>query len=159
MALEIERKFLVKQENLPELHGGQYIIQGYLSEVPSIRYRLLGDSIKITVKELRPDGSRQEIETLNPSSTQEEQDALKRISLAPPIEKIRYELPYGGLIWEVDVYQMENRGLITVDVEIPEVGYFLTFPKWVNWERDITHDSAYFNINLARRPYTTWQIR
>ncbi|KLU67943.1 inorganic triphosphatase [Desulfosporosinus acididurans] len=158
MALEIERKFLVIQENLPELHGGQYIIQGYLSELPSIRYRFLEDSITITVKELRSDGSRQEIETSNPSSTQEERDALKRISLAPPIEKIRYRLPYGSLIWEVDVYQMENQGLITVDVEIPEVGYPLTFPNWVNWEREITNDSKYFNVNLARKPYTTWAI-
>ncbi|AFM42055.1 hypothetical protein Desaci_3151 [Desulfosporosinus acidiphilus SJ4] len=156
MALEIERKFLAIQEKLPDLQGGQYIIQGYLSEVPSVRYRILGNSIKITVKEQLSDGTRQEIETVNYSATEEEREALKRISMVPPIEKIRYKILFEGLIWEIDEYQKENRGLITVDVEVPEIGYSLTFPNWVDSKQDITSDSKYFNINLARRPYTTW---
>lgn len=67
-----------------------------------------------------------------------------------------YNIPHDGLIWEVDEYQKENWGLITVDVEIPEIGYPLTFPKWVNFEHEITHDPMFFNINLGRRPYSKW---
>ncbi|WP_407308657.1 adenylate cyclase [Desulfosporosinus sp. SB140] len=156
MGLEIERKFLVRQEDLPELKGGQYIIQGYLSEEPAVRYRILGASIKITIKEVRSDGSRMEIETVKHKATSDERAALKRLSIVTPIEKIRYRIPYKGLIWEIDNYQKENLGLVTVDVEIPEIGYPLIFPSWVNFEQEITADSRYFNINLGRKPYSKW---
>ncbi|MDR3540074.1 MAG: adenylate cyclase [Desulfosporosinus sp.] len=156
MAIEIERKFLVLSEHLPSLQKGQYIVQGYLSEKPSIRYRFLDDSIVITIKEEREDGSRFEFETLNPLSSPEERSTFKRLSLVPPIEKIRYRIPFAGLTWEIDVYQRENRGLITVDVEFPEIGYLLHFPKWVDSEREITGDPEFSNFNLGRKPYSTW---
>jgi len=156
LALEIERKFLVLNEYLPPLQDGQYIVQGYLSETPSIRYRFLDESIVITIKEHKKDGSRFEFETLNPISSYEERSTLKRLSLAPPIEKIRYRVPLEGLIWEIDVYQAENMGLITVDVELPELGYHLNFPKWVNTQREITRDLEFSNMNLGKRPYSTW---
>jgi len=156
LALEIEKKFLVLKEHLPLLQNGQDIVQGYLSENPSIRYRFLNDSIVITIKEYRKDGSRFEFETLNPKSSSEERSTLKRLSLVPPIEKIRYRVPFEGLTWEIDVYQGENDGLITVDVEFPEIGYPLRFPKWVNTHREITEDREYSNLNLGRRPYSTW---
>jgi len=157
LAVEIERKFLVLPEHLPSLREGQYIVQGYLSEIPSIRYRLLDDSIMITVKKTHEDGSRFEYETLNPESTPEERSTFRQLSLVPPIEKIRYRIPFEELIWEVDVYQGENRGLITVDVEFPEIGYPLLFPKWVNTEREITRNPEFSNFNLGRRPYTSWK--
>ena len=156
MALEIERKFLVLVKHLPPLRDGQSIVQGYLSETPSIRYRFLDESIVITIKEYNKDGSRFEFETLNPNSTHEERSTLKRLSLVPPIEKIRYRVSFDALTWEIDVYQADNRGLITVDVELPEIGYPLNFPKWVNTQREITHDPEFSNINLGRRPYSTW---
>jgi len=156
LALEIERKFLVLKEYLPLLEDGWPIVQGYLSETPSIRYRILDETIVITIKEYNKDGSRFEFETLNPNSSPEERSTLKRLSLVPAIEKIRYRVPFEGLTWEIDVYQGENRGLITVDVEFPEIGYHLSFPKWVNTQREITHDPEFSNINLGRRPYSTW---
>ncbi|HWQ43988.1 MAG TPA: adenylate cyclase [Desulfosporosinus sp.] len=156
LALEIERKFLVLNEFLPSLENGQSIVQGYLSETPSIRYRILDEAIVITIKEYNKDGSRFEFETLNSKSSDEEQSTLKRLSLVPLIEKIRYRVPFEGLTWEIDVYQEDNRGLITVDVELPEIGYPLSFPKWVNTQREITHDPEFSNINLGRRPYSTW---
>jgi len=156
LALEIERKFLVLSEHLPSLQAGQYIVQGYLSEKPSIRYRLLDDSIVITIKETHEDGSRFEYETFNSKSSLEERSTFKKLSLVPPIEKIRYRIPFEGLIWEVDVYQGENEGLITVDVEFPEIGYPLRFPKWVDAEREITRDPEYSNFNLGKRPYSVW---
>ena len=156
MALEVEKKFLVFAGRLPELPEGQRLVQGYLSEEPSIRYRLSGDQLRITVKEIRADGSRMEIETANPAPSEEELAALARVAIVPPIEKIRYRIPYAGLIWELDVYQKENGGLLTVDVELPCRDYPISFPDWVNSEREITSEICYFNINLARNPYAAW---
>lgn len=159
LAIEIERKFLVLNKHLPSLQHGQYIVQGYLSENPSIRFRFFDDLIVITIKEYQKDGSRFEFETLNPKSSPEERSALKRLSLVPPIEKIRYRVPFEDLTWEIDVYQGENRGLTTVDVELPEIGYPLRFPKWVNTQREITHDPEFSNINLGRSPYSAREKR
>src|SRR4051812_587022 len=48
MGTEIERKFLVKKEELPDLPEGDEIEQGYLSVEPAVRVRLVA----------RPDGTR-----------------------------------------------------------------------------------------------------
>ena len=52
MALEIERKFLVKGEYKPEAFKQTRITQGYLSSVPerTVRVRIKGDRGFITVK-------------------------------------------------------------------------------------------------------------
>ena len=104
----------------------------------------------------RKDGTRFEIETLNPNSSPEERSALERLSLVRQIEKIRYKVPSEDLTWEIDVYQGENKGLITVDVELPERDYPLCFPNLVNAQWEITGNPKYTNRNLGRRPYSTW---
>lgn len=156
MAIEIERKFLVFPERLPELKGGQRIIQGYLCETPLIRFRLLDDKVIINIKKLLDNGSRFELETENPTPTPSEYISLQKMAIIPPIEKIRYRIPYEELLWEVDVYQGENLGLITADVELPSLDYNVNFPEWVDSTSDITSDTKYFNLNLGRNPISNW---
>lgn len=138
------------------LRDGQYFVQGYLNEQPSIRYRFIDNDVIVTIKKEQGDGSRFEFETIKSDATETERLTLKQLSLVPPIEKIRYRIPFDGLVWEVDVYQGENRGLITVDIELPEIGHKLQFPKWVDAQQEITHDPRFFNINLGRKPYASW---
>lgn len=156
MAIEIERKFLVHNELLPELSNGTLIIQGYLSETPSIRFRIMNSKIGITVKHLQSDGSRFELETEKDGVSLEEKNQLKALALYPVIEKIRYRIPFQGLVWEVDVYQGENQGLITADVELPHMDYPVKFPEWIRSQDEITTNPRYFNINLGRFPYSQW---
>lgn len=157
MALEIEHKYLVHQELLPSLGKGQNIIQGYLALKPSIRFRILGQEVIITVKNLHSDGSRFEFETSKSDVSIDEQEELLRLAIFPVIEKIRYRVPFSGLVWEIDVYQRENLGLITADVELPSLNYSIDFPEWINSQRDITHDARYFNWNLGQKPFTKWE--
>jgi len=162
---EIEHKFLARTELLPPLAGGQRIIQGYLCLKPQVRFRLVeeaaattaGPLLVITVKNLREDGSRFEVETEKKDVAPSEAEEIKRLAICPPIEKIRYRIPYGGLAWEVDLYQGRNAGLVTVDVETPYVGFPLDFPPWVDHHADITADPRYFNWNLGRCPFGLWQ--
>lgn len=156
MAIEIERKYLVHRELLPTLKDGQKMIQGYLAMQPSIRFRIIGQDVIITVKNLQSDGSRFELETIKQQASPEEQEQLMKLTLFPCIEKVRYRLPYSGLVWEIDVYQGKNSGLITADVEIPSLDYALEFPCWINSQQEITQDARYFNINLGQKPYTQW---
>lgn len=156
LSLEIERKFLVRPLHLPDMGSGLRILQGYLSEEPSIRFRIVNGKIRIAIKRLNSDGSRFELETEKESVSLEEQATMKSLALHPVIEKIRFRIPYAGLTWEVDVYQGENLGLITADVELPRLDYLIDFPEWIDSKAEITTDTKYFNINLGRLPFTDW---
>ena len=156
MAIEIERKFLVFHELLPPLTDGEEIIQGYLSTNPHLRYRLLGERIVLNLKKFSPDGSRFELETEKINSSVDERKALLEMSLYPAVEKTRYRIGHKELIWELDVYRGDNNGLMTVDVELPALNYFISFPEWVNKSAEITYDSHYFNLNLGKFPFAKW---
>lgn len=159
MAIEIERKYLVHQKLLPQLNDGQRMVQGYLAMEPSIRFRVIEQDAIITIKNLQDDGTRFELETIKHQVSQAEKEQLLKLALFPCIEKVRYCLPYSGLVWEIDVYQGANSGLITADVEMPRLDYKIQFPCWIDSRREITQDSRYFNINLGQRPYAHWNSK
>ncbi|NLI91786.1 MAG: adenylate cyclase [Peptococcaceae bacterium] len=155
--MEIERKFLVHHHLLPVLKGGERLIQGYLSEKPSIRFRITGKTMVITIKEYFSGDRRFELETPAKEITSEEMDKLRELAVCPPIVKVRYKIPdEQGLTWEIDVYEGENQGLITVDIELPSPNYPVEFPDWVNTGKEITFDSRYSNLNLGKTPFSQW---
>ncbi len=157
LGLEIERKYLVHQHLLPELKKGERMIQGYLSEKPSVRFRIKGNQMMLTIKDYYTKNRRFELETPAKEVTEEEVRKLMSLAISPPIIKTRYTVKSGqGIIWEIDVYEEENTGLITVDAEIPQEDYPLEFPEWVAGDREITGEKRYTNLNLGRKPYTTW---
>ncbi|NQU42346.1 adenylate cyclase [bacterium] len=155
MPLEIERKFLVFPDRLPDLAEGERYEQGYLSLDPEVRFRIHGDQVTLAVKKVISTGRRLEFEFPRAGVDREEIASLKSIALWPPLVKIRYRLAYEGLVWEVDVYQDLNKGLVTADVEIPGEDYAIKFPDWVDPNSDITGDGRYANVNLTRCPYAT----
>lgn len=156
MAIEIERKFLVFKDKLPELSSGQYFIQGYLSVDPQIRYRMIGDEVTIAIKTSKKGSlGRYEWEFTN-TIEKTEREILKELTVRKPIEKIRYKIPYKELVWEIDVYQGDNEGLITVEAELPSADYSIVFPDWVDSTSDISDDSKYQNVNLGDHPYKNW---
>lgn len=156
MAMEIERKFLVHHSLLPELGKGVSIIQGYLAEKPSVRFRFIDNLMILTVKEYYPAGKRFELETPPQNVTFEEKAKIQELAISPPIVKVRHRIQENGLLWEVDVYQEENLGLITVDVELPSQEYPISFPAWVDKNKEITGDPRYNNLNLGRNPISQW---
>ena len=34
------------------------------------------------------------------------------------VEKTRYEIEFGGLVWEVDAYERTNLGLVIAEIEL-----------------------------------------
>ncbi len=153
MAKEIEKKYLVIKEKLPELKNGQLYLQGYLCLSPLIRFRVVGNDTCINIKKMKPGSvTREEFEFHN-QLTGEEVTELIDLTVKKPIQKTRYKIEHSGMIWEVDVYQGDNEGLITADIEMPSENFKLVFPDWVNKDRDITNDEKYFNRNLGDHPY------
>jgi adenylate cyclase len=156
MAIEIERRFLVFKDKLPPLQDGKHFIQGYLSLDPQIRYRMIGDEVIIAIK-TKGEGNmgRNEWEFTN-SLDEAEREKLKTLAIRKPIEKIRHKIPHEGLIWEIDVYQGDNEGLITAEAELPATDYPIIFPEWIDSESEIGSDPKYRNSNLGEHPYKTW---
>lgn len=157
MAIEIERKFLLKNDSWKDndqLSAGKVIKQGYLSIKPSqtVRARVKGEKAFLTIKGKSEGISRQEFEYEIPIP-----DALDLLKLCeyPTIEKTRYKLPQGDLVWEIDVFEGDNEGLIMAEVELTSENQKIDLPDWVGEE--VSDDNRYFNAQLVQNPYKNWK--
>lgn len=154
MAKEIERKFLVRDNSWRGQDAGKRYRKGYLSTVKerTVRVRIAGDMGYITIKGVTVGATRPEYEYEIPLSDANE--ILDQLCERPLIEKTRYRITHAGLVWEIDEFEGENRGLITADVELKDETQNVTFPDWVGQE--VTQDPRYFNANLVAKPFRTW---
>ena len=154
MAQEIERKFLVKAESWRRPDDGVRYRQGYLSTVKerTVRVRTAGDKGFITVKGVNVGTVRPEYEYEIPLA--DANQMLDRLCERPLIEKTRYRIHHDGLVWEVDEFEGENRGLITAEVELKRADQAVSIPQWVGPE--VSSDPRYFNANLVAHPFSQW---
>ena len=67
------------------------------------------------------------------------------------IEKLRHKIPWQGLVWEVDLFQGENRGLLIAEIELPHEDTIFEKPDWLGPE--VTSDTRYSNAHLAKMPF------
>ena len=153
MAIEIERRFLVRKDIRRFCQHGVRIVQGYLpSRRNTIRVRLAGSEGTLTIKSRRRGLCRDEIEF---SISGEYATHLLRVACREGlIEKTRYIVPHGGLSWEIDVFEGENAGLVIAEVELSHPEQLVPLPDWVGAE--VTHVSAYSNSSLSRAPIRRW---
>jgi CYTH domain-containing protein len=69
------------------------------------------------------------------------------------IIKKRYLLPFGGLIFEIDIYPFWHDRAI-MEVELPKEDTPFEIPPGIEIIREVTGDSRYKNKSLARSvPY------
>ncbi len=59
------------------------------------------------------------------------------------------------LVWELDIFEGDNTGLVTVEIEVEFEGQTFTIPDWVG--KDITEEQRYYNHELSFNPYSTWE--
>jgi adenylate cyclase len=147
MAIEIERKFLVKQELLPkELPAPDELEQGYLSTEPAVRVRLVSRLDGTRHAELTIKGSgflrRQEFNYPIPA---EDAEALLRLA-GRGLRKRRRKLGR----WDLDHFP--ERDLWLAEIELKYENEPFEKPRWLGEE--VTDDPEYANIRLAspRRP-------
>ncbi|MEC4895665.1 MAG: CYTH domain-containing protein [Oscillatoria sp. PMC 1051.18] len=155
MPLEIERKFLVKNDDWRQLATGVIYRQGYISRTleKTVRVRVVGSQGYLTIKGKTIGRSRAEFEYLIPGEDAEEM--LATFCEKPLIEKTRYKLIQGELIWEIDEFFGENQGLIIAEVELKNENQVIELPAWLGQE--VSDDPRYFNANLVTNPYRNWQ--
>lgn len=153
MAREIERKFLVTGTAWKTLAPGTLYRQGYLSSVAerTVRVRIAGETAFLTVKGASQGITRTEFEYEIPVA---DASAMFALCERPLIEKTRRRIRFGSFTWDVDEFHGENAGLVLAEVELPGAGIQPDLPPWVGEE--VSSDPRYFNVNLAKRPFTTW---
>ncbi|MCC8142992.1 MAG: CYTH domain-containing protein [Tannerellaceae bacterium] len=155
MAIEIERKFLVKGDFKAEVICSRHIVQGYISSQPerTVRIRISDRDGFITIKGISDTAGlcRAEFEYPIPVV-----DAEELIRLCEPgiIDKVRYEVPVEGHLWEVDVFHGVNEGLVTAEIELASADEQVQLPGWLGQE--VTGDRKYYNSMLSKRPYNQW---
>ena len=151
--IEIERKFLVKSEFFLPGGNSTQMKQGYLSIDPNriVRIRIEGKNAWLTIKGRLEGISRPEFEYPVPPGDAE---ALLRLSLHPPVEKIRHRVEVNGTLWEVDEFLGLNKGLFLAEVELDSEEQLFSFPEWIGEE--VTADHRYYNAWLSGHPYSTW---
>lgn len=157
MPVEIERKFLVEGDEWRSLGSGELYRQGYLVTEPdrTVRVRVVGDRAYLTIKGISTGVSRLEYEYEIPLADAE--TLLDTLCMRPLIEKTRYRIPIGDLVWEVDEFAGENVGLVLAEVELTDEAQTVTLPDWIGLE--VSDDPRYFNSYLSQTPYSTWGAR
>lgn len=154
--IEIERKFLVQGDGWRKGIHGELYRQGYLSSDPrcGIRVRIVGDRAWLTIKGAAEGIARPEFEYPIPL-----EDAAEILALCGQalVEKVRYKIPFAGLVWEVDEFCGANAGLIMAEVELESEAQEFERPSWAG--REVSHDHRYDNANLALHPYAGWPER
>lgn len=157
MAMEIERKFLVRDDSYKELSSSHSrIVQGYICSERgrTVRVRLRGDQAFLTIKGPSKDGglSRYEFEK---EITPDEGLSLLSLCEGGVVDKVRWLVPLDdGHVLEVDEFRGLNAGLVMAEVELQSADD--DFPRPAFLGEEVTGDRRYYNSQLLRHPYTQW---
>ncbi|MGH8029184.1 MAG: CYTH domain-containing protein [Arenimonas sp.] len=162
MGIEIERKFLVRDDGWrAAVVRSVRMAQGYVNDhaavaagtqLASVRVRVGDGRGWLNLKSREAGPSRQEFEYEVPLADAE---ALLRLCVGAPIDKVRHYVPFAGFTWEVDEFAGENAGLVVAEIELPSVDAQFALPEWAGAE--VTELTRYYNLALAARPYGCWR--
>jgi CYTH domain-containing protein len=154
MTEEIERKFLVTGDAWRAEASGTRFRQGFLSTDPdrTVRVRAAGARGTLTIKGRTVGARRPEYEY--EISLADAEQMLDTLCKRPLIEKVRFELRAGAHLWEIDVFEGDNAGLVVAEIELESEDEPFERPDWIGEE--VTDDPRYFNANLVESPFRTW---
>ena len=154
MALEIERRFLIKNDNWKEFVKKKILIeQGYLSKSLDdwvIRVRLTGKDFKIALKKHIESFTNFEFEYSIPRKDGE----TIMSNLSNTIKKERFLLEVEKKSWIIDCFKENNYPLEIAEIELSSEDEDLSLPSFIS--REITGFTQYSNFSLANKPFSQW---
>ena len=155
MVLEIERRFLLRNNNWKEYITKKiYIEQGYLSKSLDgwiIRVRLMSKNSKIALKKHIKGFTNFEFEYSIPRS-----DAETIMSnLSSTIKKERFFLEVEKKCWIIDCFKENNYPLEIAEIELSNEEEDLLLPSFIS--KEITGLTHYSNFSLANNPFSQWE--
>lgn len=157
MPQEIERKFLVTDTSYRELAtSSSHIVQGYIcsDKGRTVRIRIRNDKGYLTIKGGSNAAGLSRYEWEQEIDVADAHDLLK---LCEPgvIDKVRYLVPSGNHVFEVDEFAGENQGLVIAEVELTAEDEPYTKPAFIGQE--VTGNRRYYNSHLRVYPYSIWK--
>ena len=155
MALEIERRFLLKNDNWKECITKKiYIEQGYLSKSLDnriVRIRFTGKDYKIAIKKHIESFTKFEFEYSIP-----QKDGKTIMSnLSNTIKKERFFLEVEKKSWIIDCFKENNYPLEIAEIELSNEEEDLSLPSFIS--KEITGLTHYSNFRLANNPFSEWR--
>ena len=155
MALEIERRFLIKNDNWKQFITKKILIeQGYLSKSLDdwiIRIRFTGKDFKIALKKHIESFTNFEFEYSIP-----QKDGEKIMSnLSNTIKKERFFLKVEKKSWIIDCFKENNYPLQIAEIELSNEEEDLFLPSFIS--KEITGITHYSNFSLAKNPFSEWK--
>ena len=154
MALEIERRFLIKNDNWKKFITKKiFIEQGYLSKSLDdwiIRIRFTGKDFKIALKKHIKSFTNFEFEYYIPPSDGEQIMS----NLTNTIKKERFFLEVEKKSWVVDCFKEKNYPLEIAEIELSKEDEDLSLPSFIS--REITGIKHYSNFSLVNKPFSKW---
>lgn len=161
MAIEIERKFLLANEDWrAQIEYSETLAQGYLvgaqalrdgSARSSVRARIAGDKAWLNIKAAVAGIARAEFEYAIPLA---DAQALLATLCDGVLEKIRHHVHVGDALFEIDEFLGSNAGLIVAEIELSAVDAAFPKPAWLGAE--VSALTRYYNVNLIAHPYAQW---
>lgn len=151
MILEIERKFLVRDNSWRELANeqGELIEQFYFLSSPNASARVRKSSFNQDGCELTIKISGQDISERREFNYQvpiEDWNHLILMNVGRVIRKVRYTIPIdNNLKWEIDTFS--NFDLVLAEIELSDINQEFVKPNWMGEE--VTHDVKYLNSYMA----------
>jgi len=154
MTLEIERRFLLKNDNWKEFITKKiFIEQGYLSKSLDdwiIRIRLTGNDFKIAFKKHIESFTNFEFEYSIPRKDGE----IIMSNLSNTIKKERYFLEVEKKSWIIDCFKENNHPLEIAEIELSNEDEDFSLPSFIS--NEITGLTDYSNFSLANKPFSKW---
>ena len=155
MALEIERRFLIKNDNWKEFITNKISIeQGYLSKSLDdwiIRIRFTGQDFKISLKKHIESFTNFEFEYSIPRKDGE----TIMSNLSNTIKKERFFLEVEKKSWIIDCFKENNYPLEIAEIELSNEEEDLSLPPFIS--KEITGQKHYSNFSLANKPFSEWK--
>ncbi len=155
MAIEIERKFLIRNDTWKLATKTSIDIkQGYLSleENCTVRVRCTNNQAFLTIKGKTSGISRKEFEYVIPR--EEADEILNSMCVGYIISKTRHIIEFSGHRWEIDEFFGDNSGLVLAEIELQAEEEAFNKPSWLGEE--VSTDPKYFNANLIKTPFLKW---
>ena len=155
MAIEIERRFLIKNNNWEEfITHKSNLIQGYLltnSEDWIIRIRSEDDRFKLTLKKYILHSSNYEFEYEIPSKDGE----FILSSLQNKVVKERFYLFVNERQWTIDRFKENNYPLEIAEIELQHKNEVIQLPSFLS--KEITGIQKFSNYQLSNSPFSEWE--
>lgn len=154
--IEIERKFSVKNTTfLANAKKSYKITQGYLNSDKNrtVRVRIKGDKGFITVKGISSADGLMRFEWEKEIAVTDA-EALLLLCEDFIIDKTRYIVLNGDAVFEVDVFEGLNTGLVVAEIELQTTDEHFEKPDWLGDE--LTGNERFYNAYLSNHPFSTW---